>query len=82
MMCGKAIIVNQNTSTATKVIEEKCGIIVDANEVNQIKEAIILLRDNPTIRYEMGRNARKAYEIKYSWKIMERKLQKLYKNYE
>ena len=78
MMCGRPILVNTGTSTANKVREENCGLVVDANNVEEIKEAIIKLRDNPELCEELGVNARKAYEGRYSWEIMERRLLTLY----
>jgi glycosyltransferase involved in cell wall biosynthesis len=78
MMCGTPILVNKGTSTANKVREENCGLVVDANNIEEIKEAIIKLRDNPELCKELGANARKAYEERYSWEIMEQRLLALY----
>jgi len=78
MMCGKPILVNKGTSTAEKVLKENCGLVVDANNVEKIKAAIIKLRDNPKLCKKLGTNARKAYEQKYGWEIMERRLIALY----
>jgi len=79
MMCGNPILANKGTSTANKVREENCGLVVDANNVEEIRAAIIKLRDNPGLCKELGTNSRKAYEERYSWKIMEKRLLKLYK---
>jgi glycosyltransferase involved in cell wall biosynthesis len=74
MMCGRPILVNKGTSTAKKVLEENCGIVVDANNIEEIKNAIIMLRDHPRMCEELGANGRIAYEARYSWAIMERRL--------
>jgi len=78
MMCGKPILVNKGTSTANKVREENCGLIVDANNIDEIKSALIRLRDNPELCRELGVNARKAYERRYGWEIQEKRLLNLY----
>jgi len=78
MMCGKPFLANQGTSTASKVYEENCGLVVDANNIEEIREAIIKLRDNPALCQELGANARRAYEQKYGWHIMEQRLIGLY----
>ena len=78
MMCGTPILVNKGTSTANKVREENCGLVVDANIIEEIKEAIIKLRDNLELCEELGANGRKAYEQRYSCEIMERHLLNLY----
>jgi glycosyltransferase involved in cell wall biosynthesis len=79
MMCGRPILVNEGTSTANKVLEENCGLVVDANNIEEIKKAIIRLRDTPELCEELGANARKAYEERYSWGIMEKRLLDLYR---
>ena len=77
MICGKPIIVNKGTSTAIKVAKAKCGIVVDANNIEEIKNAIIKLKENKELCRELGMNGRKAYEQKYSWRLMEQRLLKL-----
>jgi glycosyltransferase involved in cell wall biosynthesis len=59
--------------------EVGCGIIVDYNNVNQIREAIVRLRDNKELCRRLGNNGRNAYLQKYNWKIMEEELYKIYK---
>ena len=78
MMCGRPILVNKGTSTASKVYKENCGLVVDANNIEEVKEAIIQLRDNSELCEKLGANARKAYEERYSWDIMEKRLADLY----
>ena len=45
---------------------------------NQIKQAILKLRDNPQLCQELGANARRAYEQRYSWEIMGQRLVTFY----
>jgi glycosyltransferase involved in cell wall biosynthesis len=79
MSCGKAVLVNKDTSAAIKVYENNCGLVMDANNIEEIKEAIIKLSDNLELCNELGANARKAYEERYSWGIMEKRLLALYR---
>jgi glycosyltransferase involved in cell wall biosynthesis len=79
MACGKPIIVNKGTSTAIKVKKERCGIIVNARDVSEIKTAILRLKNDKRFWKELATNARKAYDQKYSWEIMERRLYDLFK---
>ncbi len=79
MMCGRPILVNKGTSTAKKVLQEHCGIVVDANSIEEIRNAIVMLRDNPKMCDELGANGRIAYESRYSWAIMERRLLTLFR---
>ena len=80
MMCGKPIIVSDMSSMAEIVRKEKCGIVVPYGDVEAIKEALIKLRNDSSLRKELGKNGRNAYEQKYSWKIMEKRLVTAYEN--
>ena len=75
MMCGIPII----TNVATEIVNEtQCGIIVDYNDIDQIRDAIVSLRDNSNLRKRLGENGRKAFLQKYNWSVMEQKLFKIY----
>jgi glycosyltransferase involved in cell wall biosynthesis len=80
MMCGKPIIVSDDSSMATIVRQNNCGLVVPYGDVSAIKEAIIKLKNNPSLKEELGKNGRKAYEQKYSWKIMDKRLVKAYED--
>ena len=73
-MAGKPIIMNKDI-LASKIVEnEKCGLLVDYGNVNDIKNALLKLINDPRLCEKLGNNGRKAYENKYSWKIMEKRL--------
>lgn len=75
MMCGIPII----TNVAHEIVNETgCGIIVEYDNKEQIKETIIKLRDDPILRKRLGENGRKAFLKKYNWHIMEQRLYKIY----
>jgi glycosyltransferase involved in cell wall biosynthesis len=75
MMFGKPVISN----VAQELIKElDCGIVVEYHNVDQIRETIIKLRDNPELRKRLGDNGRKAFLEKYNWKIMEQRLYEIY----
>lgn len=76
MMCGIPLITNMEQEIVGE--EVGCGIIVDYNNISQIKEAIILLKDNAELRKKMGQNGRKAFLQKYNWSMMEIKLYEIY----
>lgn len=78
MIAGTPILVNKGTSTAIKVHEANCGVLVDANNIEEIRSAIIKLRDDPELCGKLGKNARSAYEQVYNWEIMEKRLYCLY----
>jgi len=79
MMCGKPSLVVKETSSAEKVAEANCGLAIDINDVQDIREAIIRLKEAPSLCRELGSNGRKAYEQKYHWEIQERRLLDLYR---
>jgi glycosyltransferase involved in cell wall biosynthesis len=80
MMCEKPILVSDGTAMADIVRKENCGIIVPYGNVGAIRQTIGMLKDDPQLCRQLGANGRKAYEQKYNWKIMGRRLVKVYEN--
>jgi glycosyltransferase involved in cell wall biosynthesis len=78
MMCHKPILVSKGTGMADLVEKERCGLVVDCNSVDEIRRAIIKLKDDPELCNLLGANGRKAYEDRYSWQVMEQRLLSLY----
>jgi len=77
MMCKIPII----TNVAPEIVNETgCGIIVEYDNVAQLKESIIKLRDDPNLRKRLAENGRKAFLEKYNWDIMEQRLYKIYED--
>jgi glycosyltransferase involved in cell wall biosynthesis len=60
------------------VRQNNCGIVVPYGDVRAIREAIVQLVTKPGLRQELGNNGRRAYEEKYSWTIMEKRLVSAY----
>jgi len=78
MMCGKPIIVNDDTSMANIVRREKCGIVIPYGDISAIRNTIIKLKNDPRLCKKLGNNGRRAYKMKYNWEIMERRLLDVY----
>ncbi len=70
MMCGKPVIVSDESRMADIVREEHCGIVVPYGDVERLKDVITLLRDDVDLRSALGKNGRRAYEERYNWDIM------------
>jgi glycosyltransferase involved in cell wall biosynthesis len=75
MMCGLPIITNISHDL---INETKCGLVVEYENVEQISQAIITLRDNPELRRRLGTNGRKAFVENYNWAKMEERLLRTY----
>lgn len=79
MMCGTPIIVNVETTMADIVRKKNCGLVVPYKDVGALKDAILMIKENTTLKNELGKNGRNAYEREYNWEIMKNKLIALYK---
>ena len=77
MMCGIPVITNISHEL---INDTKCGMIVEYDNIEQIKESIVTLRDNPNLRKLYGTNGRKAFLEKYNWTAMEEKLFRVYQD--
>lgn len=78
MVCGRPIIATKGTRSGEITENEKCGLTINYSK-EELKKAIIKLRDNPQLCEKLGENALKAAIKKYNWKNEERKLLKLYR---
>jgi glycosyltransferase involved in cell wall biosynthesis len=78
MICGIPLFTNMEEEFVSAEIG--CSIIVDYNNISQIKEEIILFRDNEELRKKMGKNGRNAFVQKYNWARMEVKFYEIYNN--
>jgi len=75
MMCSTPIV----TNIAKEIVNESdCGIVVEYDNMEQIKEAIVTLRDDPHLCRRLGENGRNAFVKKYNWNLMEQKLYEIY----
>jgi len=78
MASGNPIIVNENTSMASIVLEENCGIVVPYNDVDATKKAILQIKNDKELKTKLGENGRNAYISKYNWNVMEERLIDIY----
>lgn len=64
-----------------EIIEKwNCGICVNPEKVDEIKNAILFLLNNKFAARAMGANGRRAIETEYNWATQEAKLINLYDN--
>jgi glycosyltransferase involved in cell wall biosynthesis len=63
------------------VRKEKCGIVVDYNDVESIYRSTEALLYDESSRRLMGDNGRQAVLKKYNWQIESRKLDEIFQRY-
>jgi len=79
MMLGIPVIVSKGTSMDKLVKDIGNGMVVPYKDYVETENALIRF-ENVKLREELGRNGREAYEKKYSWDSMKRRLIELYKS--
>ena len=77
MVCGRPIIVTRGTYAGEMTERLRCGLTVEYNK-ESVREAVLILRDNPDLCEELGKNAFKAAKEKYNWENEKKKLLKVY----
>ena len=77
-MAAEKPIVATNVPGIKEVLEEGAGILVDLDDVNGFKEAILELIKNPEKRKRLALLAKKVVDKKYSLKESIRKWEALY----
>jgi glycosyltransferase involved in cell wall biosynthesis len=80
MMFRKPIIVSADTAMAEIVKREKCGLVVPYGDASAFRNAVLKLKASPALCAQLGENGRKAFETKYNWQIMEKKLITAYRS--
>jgi glycosyltransferase involved in cell wall biosynthesis len=54
------------------------AILVDPHDVNEILQAILLLKEDPVLAQKLGENGRRAIDLEFNWSIVEKELLSLY----
>lgn len=79
MNAGIPIVCTNFPSWIDAVENNGCGICVEPDNVNQVREAIEYIFSQPQIAEEMGNNGRVCVANKYNWQQEEKKLLNVYK---
>src|SRR4030042_6584564 len=78
MMLGKPIIVAAGTNMDRIIGEANCGCVVPYGDVPNLEKTLLSLASDPDMVQKLGQNARQAYETRYDWAIMSKRLTQLY----
>lgn len=74
-------VVASNFPLWREIIEgNKCGLSVDPQNAEAVRNACMELLNNPENAQVMGRNGKKAVDAKYNWTNEEKKLLELYES--
>ncbi len=78
MMLAKPIIVARGTNMDRIIEEAGCGLVVTYGDQAALEDSLVRLQSDGELRCRLGENARRAYETKYRWSIMQTRLLALY----
>lgn len=78
MMAGLPIICTNFTLWKEIIEKYDCGICVDVEDENALKESISFLKNNPERVHQMGIKGREAVEREFNWSTQENSLFELY----
>lgn len=67
MSMGKPVIVSDCPAQAAIVKENNCGLVYQAENVNDFTEKVLELYNNIRLRTQMGSNGKKAVADTYNW---------------
>ena len=74
LACGKPVIAPDLRTVADVVSRGRCGILFRYWSQHDFAEAIELLKSNPLMRADLGRNAREAVVKEYSKHVVSKQL--------
>lgn len=78
MAGGKPLIVSDCPPQARVVLDEQCGKVHAAEDAKELATEVIALHANPGQMSEMGKNARKAVEDRWNWRVTSQALLDMY----
>jgi glycosyltransferase involved in cell wall biosynthesis len=81
MALGKPVIVSDCTAQAAFVTKEKCGLVFEAGDAEQLCEKIIQLKDKSEYSI-LSRNALACVTEKYNWENYGKKLVEIYSGFQ
>ena len=74
MMLSKPVITNEGIRPADIVRDIGCGLVVNYSDADALSGAIKKLMSSPATRQEMGEKGRQAFEQRFNWTAMEKRL--------
>ncbi len=78
MMYGLPVVSVDLPETSRIISETACGVVVKDRSVNSLAGALSALIDDNAGRQRLGENARDAFNKRYNWNNMEKKLLNIY----
>lgn len=79
MACGLPII-GGRTGGVPDLVRKENGILVEPGNVDEIKDAIVKMKNSAQMRSTMGQLNRKRVELHYSWRSVAQKYLVIYEN--
>ena len=78
MRYGLPIVTVDLPETRRIILDANCGVIVKERTTEALADALSMLIDQPELRKKLGQNSRRAFEEKYNWGAMEKRLLRVY----
>lgn len=79
MQCSIPIY-SSNTPAQSKIInDEKCGVVANPYDPNEIANSLIRLCSNKDSMKNMGMNGNRVFKEKYNWSVVENRLINIYR---
>jgi glycosyltransferase involved in cell wall biosynthesis len=80
MSMGKAVIATRGVSTIDYIVDGETGLLVEAGDVESLKAKILFLLENPLKAKEIGENAKRAVQIYFNQRLMQKKIGMIVEN--
>jgi glycosyltransferase involved in cell wall biosynthesis len=77
MACGLPVI-GAKTGGVVDLVDEDCGILVDNDDVEQIKQAIVQIKQSGKLRHSMGACGQKRAETHFTWEAVADRYEQIY----
>ena len=77
--CGTPVVASRVGAVPELIEDGKTGFIVSPRSISEIKQALVQLMENPSLRQRMGKQARARMAKEFTWDATCKKLEVFYK---
>ncbi|MDD1748696.1 MAG: glycosyltransferase family 4 protein, partial [Methanothrix sp.] len=78
MSCGCPVIATRVSAIGDAVVDGYNGLLIRPRDVDDLREKMMVLLQDPELRDRMGRNARETIESTYTWQSVARRIMTVY----
>ena len=79
MACGKPVVTTDIAGMADDIRKSEAGLVVRRGNEGELAEAMLCILENENLAEKMGTSGRRLVEERYSWRMVAKNIEKVYR---